>query len=220
MARLTITPQKAAALGHAEASVYTPSVNVVVATATPGTDSPAVNEVQTVTVTNVGGLGTYTLTYSGQTTAGISPDATGAQVKAALVALSNIGANDVNVVRSGAGTVASPYVHTVTFVGALAATNVDQMTVTLTGLTLGVAIDNGGGAQGTSVRIKNNAGSQITLTAVEDRNNIGRRLRDESVIIPASKTHYLGEFAGTRFGGALNLNYARTGDLTFEVAKA
>ncbi len=103
------------------------------AAVTTGTTTPgvaAVNEVQTVTLIGGPNAGTFSLTYSGQTSGAISATATGAAVKAALEALSNIAADDLTVVRSGAGTLASPYVHTVTFGGTLAATNVDQMTST------------------------------------------------------------------------------------------
>jgi hypothetical protein len=85
-----------------------------------------VDEVQTITQGG-SGLTSYTLTYSGQTTASIAQAATAAQVQAALVALSNIGDGDVVVTGSAGG----PY--TVTFAGALANTNVAQMTATPTG---------------------------------------------------------------------------------------
>ena len=52
------------------------------------------DEQQTVRVTNATG-GTFTLTFNGQTTAPLAFNATAAQVDAALEALSNIGANDV-----------------------------------------------------------------------------------------------------------------------------
>jgi len=90
------------------------------ATTTGGTADPAVNEIQTVTISNADG-GTFTLTYSGQTTTAIAYGATGAVVKAALEALSNIAADDMTVVKASD-------VYTVTFGGTLAATNVDQLT--------------------------------------------------------------------------------------------
>lgn len=83
-------------------------------------------EVQTVTITGTPTGGTYTLTFNGQTTAAIPYNATAAQVRTALEALSNIGAG--NVTTSGGphpGTAVN-----VTFVGALANTNVAQMTAT------------------------------------------------------------------------------------------
>jgi hypothetical protein len=69
------------------------------------------NAVQTVTVTGTPTGGTFTLTFRGVTSAAIVYNATAAQVLAALVGTSTIGAGNVTV--TGAG----PY--TVTFVGAL-----------------------------------------------------------------------------------------------------
>src|SRR5689334_1709559 len=64
----------------------------------PGTP-PSRNEKQTVTIDATGG--TFKLTYSAQQTAAIAFDATAAQVKSALVALSNIGPDDVDVTNVG-----------------------------------------------------------------------------------------------------------------------
>jgi hypothetical protein len=102
------------------------------------------DEVQTITEGG-SGLTSYTLTYSGQTTASISPTATAAEVQAALVALSNIADGDVTVTGSAGG----PY--TVTFGGTLADTNVAQMTSTPTGGTgtVTIATTTAGGAEGT-----------------------------------------------------------------------
>jgi hypothetical protein len=82
------------------------------------------NEVQTVTVTGAPTAGTFTLTYSGQTTATQSRTVTAAALQTALEALSNIGVGDVAVTGGPAGT--APLV--VTFTGALGATDVAQMT--------------------------------------------------------------------------------------------
>jgi hypothetical protein len=104
------------------------------------------DEVQTLTVGGAG-LTSFTITYAGQTTGPIDDQATAADVKAALVALSNIGANDVTV----AGNAGGPW--TVTFGGALADTNVAQMTTTPTGGTgtVTVATATGGGTEGAGV---------------------------------------------------------------------
>ncbi len=76
--------------------------------------------------------GTFTLTYSGQTTGAIDSDATPAEVETALEALSTIGAGNVEVtatVAEGAGTLAvANNVYTVEFVNTLA-----QAPRTLTG---------------------------------------------------------------------------------------
>ena len=91
----------------------------------------AVNEVQTVTVTGTPTGGTFTLTFGGQTTAGIAFNATAAAVDAALEALSSVGAGDVAVTGAAGG----PY--TVTFTGALAGTDVGAITADGSGLTGG-----------------------------------------------------------------------------------
>lgn len=88
---------------------------------TGGTD-----EVQTVTITGTPTGGTFTLTYAGQTTAGIAYNAIAGAVQSALVALSNLSAGDVTV--SGGPGPATPYV--VTFGGSLDSTDVVQMTAT------------------------------------------------------------------------------------------
>lgn len=85
-----------------------------------------VNEVQRATITGTPTGGTFTLTYAGQTTNSIAYNATAATVKTALVALSNLTADDVDV-TDGPGP-AAPY--TFTFGGTLAGTNVAQMTAT------------------------------------------------------------------------------------------
>lgn len=87
-------------------------------------DDAGTNEVQTVTVTGTPTGGTFTLTYSGQTTAAIAYNANAAAVDAALEALSNIDAGEVTVTGGpGPGT---PWV--VTFTGDLQGTNVAEMT--------------------------------------------------------------------------------------------
>jgi hypothetical protein len=84
------------------------------------------SEIQTVTVGG-SGLTSFTLTYSGQTTASLDDLATAAQVQTALENLSNIAVGDVAVVGDDGG----PW--TVTFRGALVNTNVAQLTSTPTG---------------------------------------------------------------------------------------
>lgn len=61
------------------------------------------NEVQTLTVTGAPTGGTFTITWSGQTTAAIAFDATAATVQAALEALSNIAPGDVVVTGDAGG---------------------------------------------------------------------------------------------------------------------
>lgn len=95
-----------------------------------------VNEVQTVTQGGAG-LTSFTLTYAGQTTASIAAAATGATVQTALLLLSNLTPDKVTVT----GTASGPY--TVTFAGALAGTDVAQMTATPTGGTGTVTVATG-----------------------------------------------------------------------------
>lgn len=82
------------------------------------------NEVQTVTITGSPTGGTFTLTFSGSTTAAINYNAAASTVQTALRAIDSIDGANVSVSGSAGG----PY--TVTFIGELAATNVAQMTAT------------------------------------------------------------------------------------------
>jgi hypothetical protein len=93
----------------------------------------AVAEVQNVTITGTPTGGTFTLTYSGQTTAPIAYNANAAAVTAALEALSNLAPADV--VTTGGPGPGTPYV--VTFAVALG--NVAQMTANGALLTGGAA---------------------------------------------------------------------------------
>lgn len=76
-----------------------PIPSLAVATTTQG---GPVNEVQRVGFTASMTLtsGTFTLTFSGQTTSAVAYNASAATVEAALVALSNIGSGDVAVTKS------------------------------------------------------------------------------------------------------------------------
>lgn len=89
------------------------------------------NEVQRVDITGDPTGGTYTLTYSGQTTAAIPYNASANAVQGYLTDLSNIRPGDV-IVSGGA---AEPY--DVTFTGSLRGTNIAQMTASGAGLTGG-----------------------------------------------------------------------------------
>lgn len=91
------------------------------------------SEVQTVTITGTPTGGTYTLTFSGQTTTAIPYNATAAQVKAALEALSNIAAGEVTVTGGPhPGTAMS-----VTFSGQFLGDDVAAMTASAASLTGG-----------------------------------------------------------------------------------
>lgn len=103
------------------------------------------NETQTITIDATGG--TFTVTYSGQTTSAVDWNATGDQLQAALEALSNLDPGDVSVWRGGD-------VFTITFGGSLADTNVAAVTTNAGSLTggAGTAVvatsQAGGGSEG------------------------------------------------------------------------
>ena len=88
-------------------------------------------EVQTITITGTPTGGTFTLTFDGQTTAGIAFNAAAAAVQSALEALSNLAPGDVTVTGAAGG----PY--TATFTAAEG--DIPQMTASGAGLTGGTA---------------------------------------------------------------------------------
>ncbi|MCY2966524.1 MAG: hypothetical protein NT069_23315 [Planctomycetota bacterium] len=93
------------------------------------------NEVQTITLSGTPSAGSFALTFSGQTTAGIAYNATAADVKTALEALSNIGTGGVT---CGGGAFPGTNV-TVTFSGnGLQCVNQLLMTIDISGLKVGV----------------------------------------------------------------------------------
>jgi hypothetical protein len=102
-----------------------------------GPYKPAVNEVQTATITGVPTGGAFRLTYGGQQTGNLPFNATAAAVQAALTALSSVGPYNVLVTGANGG----PY--TVTFVGELAGLDVTAITASHTftgGTTPNIAI--------------------------------------------------------------------------------
>lgn len=86
--------------------------------------SPVTNEVQTATITGAPTGGTFTLTFSGQTTSAIAYNATAAAVQTALEALSNVNPGDIVVTGNAGG----PY--TLTFGGQYLGDNVASITAT------------------------------------------------------------------------------------------
>jgi hypothetical protein len=94
----------------------------------------AANEQQRLSIDATGG--TFTLTYSGQTSGNIAFNASAGTIQTALEALSNIGVGDVSVSGSGG-------VFVIVFTGALAGTNVAQLvasSASLTGASASAAI--------------------------------------------------------------------------------
>jgi len=115
------------------------------------------NEVQEVELEGSPSAGTFTLSYNGQTTAGIAYNAASGAVQSALEALSNIGAENVEVTGSAGG----PW--TIQFIGALKNQNLALMTGDFSGVTgatdiLITLVCNGGTAGG--------AGNEVQLLTV------------------------------------------------------
>jgi hypothetical protein len=110
------------------------------------------NEVQTLSTTGTVTAGTFTITFSGQTTGAIAWNATAAAVQAALEALSNVAVGDV--AATGGPLPATPVV--VTFTGNLGNQNVAAMTTTdtLTGGSTAVATTTGGVAPTNTFALK------------------------------------------------------------------
>ena len=101
---------------------------------TDGSGNPLVNgtpyeqiqsETQAITLTNFTSGG-FTLTFDGHTTRTLAWNASASDVQSALEGLSNIGTGNVTVTRTGTS-------YAITFGGALAHTDVAQITATLVG---------------------------------------------------------------------------------------
>jgi len=94
---------------------------------------PGANEVQRITITGSPTGGTFTLTFRGQTTAGIAWNATAAAVVTALEALADVDPGDV----AGSGGALPGTAVDITFQGRYAGINVGAMTANGAGLTGG-----------------------------------------------------------------------------------
>lgn len=119
------------------------------------------NEQQLVTISNATS-GTFTLTYSGQTTGAIAFNAAASAVQTAIQALSNVGSGNATVTGSAGG----PY--TVTFAGTLADTNVAQMTASAGSLvgsspTAVVTTATGGVANTPNIAVTGSSGGPWTV---------------------------------------------------------
>lgn len=95
---------------------------------------PWTNEVQQIAVDATGG--TFTVTYSGQTTSATAYNATAATLQTNLIALSNLDTGDV-VVTGGPGDAGGTTPYVLTFGGTLAAYNVAAVTTNAGSLTGG-----------------------------------------------------------------------------------
>ncbi|MCM6777930.1 hypothetical protein NDR87_31470 [Nocardia sp. CDC159] len=112
-------------------SPYYGATAAAIAPDQPDCDAVASNEIQTVALTGSPTGGTFTLTFSGQTTANIAYNAAAAAVESALEALSTIGTGNIAVTGSG------PWA--CEFVGDLAGVNQPLMTGSGAGLTGGTS---------------------------------------------------------------------------------
>ena len=121
------------------------------------------DEIQALSKSGTVSGGTFTLTYSSQTTANIAWNATAAAVQAALEALSNIAPGDVFVTG---GPLPSKRLH-IRFAGTLAGTNVSAITVDNTNLTgggsLGISTLLAGGAEVPQLTESPMSGNEINL---------------------------------------------------------
>ena len=106
-----------------------PNPQLAIVTTTTG--AAGINDVQTVTVTGSPTGGTFTLTFAGQTTAGIAYNAAASAVQSAFQALSTVGSGNATVTGSG------PY--TITFTGTMAAAPQANITASGSGLTGGTS---------------------------------------------------------------------------------
>lgn len=113
-------------IGNADDDLYEITWNETAAEITAG-----INELQGIISSGTGG--TFTLTYSGQTTGNLAWNISAAALKTALEALSNIAPGDVVVT----GSTGLWYVE---FTGTLGEQNVSQMTIDTTNLTGGDAV--------------------------------------------------------------------------------
>jgi len=95
--------------------------------------TPAVDEVQTISITGSPDGGTFTLTFNGETTSTLDFDASAAEIQSALEALSTVGAGNVACVG---GDLPDNAV-TVTFQNSLAGTDVALISIDDSGLTGG-----------------------------------------------------------------------------------
>lgn len=150
--------------------VYNASASTVQSALRALADMPAptggTQEVQRVTITGAPAGGTFTLTYSGQTTAGIAWNAVAADVQAALIALSNLAPGDVTV--TGGPAPASFF--TVTFGGTLAYTDVAALTASAASLTGGtspavtITTPTAGVPQSQNIAVSGSSGGPYTVT--------------------------------------------------------
>lgn len=122
-------------IADAPASVGSAGEAITLHPTTDGAVRPITNSESVLIRTGAATAGNFTLTYAGQTTAAIAYNANAAAVEAALVALSNIGADDVT--ATGTSVLTADGGVTVEFADTLADQNLTDLTGDGTGLTDG-----------------------------------------------------------------------------------
>jgi hypothetical protein len=146
-------------IGLDTVGTYQVASNATIATTVAGDATH--NEVQTVTLNGSPNAGTLTLTFpqgTPQTTSGLAYNASAATIQTALQALSNIGSGNVAVTGGP-----WPAMVTLTFQGALANTNVAQITADTSGLLVKNRFDNKGGTHTEDQQIQGHRSHPILI---------------------------------------------------------
>lgn len=195
--------------------------------------STAIDEVQTVTVLGGPTAGTFTLTFSGQTTSGIAYNAAASAVKSALEALSNVttvtvtgdaggpytvtftdpGGQDVAQMTGSAASLTGGAVDIATTQAAVAAVN-ERQQVELTGSPSGgtftLTWDPGGGDE-TTGNIAYGASAATVQTALE---GLTTPTSGDFDVTGADGGPWLVEFTGSYAGSNVNAMSGDAGNLT------
>lgn len=156
--------------------------------------------------------GTWSLTFAGQTATGLAHDISDSALATALEALSNIGAGDVSVARSGTGSAADPYIYTVEFINALKGVDHALMTSSNT--------FTGGTSPGVAISVVTEGGVSTAYTDQPFQLNYSGGT-DQAVALPAySKDHVVKNAKGADLdesalvyskGTTVDLDYIVTG---------
>lgn len=137
-------------------------------------DAVPTNEVQQVVIDATGG--TFTVTYSGQTTSALAFDITAAAFQTAMEALSNIAVGDITVTEPTNGT------YVLSFSGLLGYANLAQVTTNATLLT-------GGAATATPSTVTGGVGFYV--------DNIANGELDTTITNGQVKNYYLASYSST-----------------------
>lgn len=181
--------------GTADVSVTTPWVT-------------AVSEVQTIEITGTGG--TFTITWSGQTTSALAYNASAATVQAALWALSNISDNDVTVTLTD-------QTYTLTWLSSLG--NVAAPTVTTTGLSVVVGRWLSAGFASSNVTLFPDTSPWYTLKFVKSNYDVAVEPEFGSDLSSTNQWEYVEVVdteSGTDINGTTGVAISATTTRTFE----